>query len=134
MGVWMYAVNFYEDAVGKPGTCTVGYVYDGDTVALDCGEGSERTARLVGFDAPETRDAGCDAERALGDKATRQLRALIKNGDAQYHGLGHDKYGRQLIRLEVDGVDVAETLISAGLAVRYTGGARINWCKRLRAG
>ncbi len=134
MGVWMYAVNFYEGKAGKTGECTVGYVYDGDTVALECGEASQRTARVQGLDTPETKDPRCEAERALGKKATLRLRALVAGGQVSYRGLGHDKYGRQLIRLKVDGVDVADTLVREGLAVRYSGGARPDWCRKLRAG
>ena len=44
---------------------------------------------------------------------------------------GHDKYGRELVRLSANGHDVGETLINDGLAVAYRAGARINWCDRL---
>nr|WP_252731416.1 thermonuclease family protein [Lentibacter algarum] len=110
----------------------VGYVYDGDTVELECG-GRDQTARLVGFDTPETKDPGCEAERALGEKAKKRLREIIANSDVSYRRLGHDKYGRKLIRLTADGVDVGDTLIGEELAVAYTGGSRINWCVKLGA-
>ena len=119
---------------GEPGACKVEYVYDGDTVALDCGGDHPRTARVQGLDAPETKRARCAAEKDLGDQATRRLRALVKGGDVEYRGTGTDKYGRQLIRLAVDGVDVADALIDEGLAVRYAGGKRIDWCRKLGAG
>lgn len=113
--------------------CVLGYVYDGDTVELLC-DGDSRTARLVGFDTPETRDAGCAAEQALGDRATERLRALVKTGAVTLSGQAYDKYGRQLITLAVDGQDVGETLIAEGLAQPYRGGGRINWCAHLGAG
>ncbi len=112
--------------------CTLNYVYDGDTVALDCARG-RKTARLVGFDTPETRDADCGAEKALGDRATLRLRALAK-GDVTFDAKGYDKYGRILAVMKVDGVDVATTLVAEGLAAPYLGGARINWCRKLGAG
>jgi len=34
--------------------------------------------------------------------------------------------------MTVGGVDVADTLVSEGLAMRYRGGQRINWCDKLR--
>ncbi|MEO0914863.1 MAG: hypothetical protein AAFY59_18095, partial [Pseudomonadota bacterium] len=49
--------------------CFLEYVYDGDTVALECPDG-RRTARLVGFDTPEVKSPGCRMEAALGARAT----------------------------------------------------------------
>ncbi|PIE14501.1 MAG: nuclease [Rhodobacterales bacterium] len=133
MAVWVYVVRVSEEARAEAG-CSVGYVYDGDTVELIC-DGAARTARIVGLDTPETRDARCAAERRHGRAATERLRALIKARGAAVDiwRRGHDKYGRVLIRLHVDGTDVAETLIGEGGAVPYRGGARIDWCARLEA-
>ncbi len=110
--------------------CQLGYVYDGDTVELKCPDRT-RTARLVGFDTPETKEPGCAAEKALGDKATRRLRELVNGAELSLGHEGHDKYGRELVRLSADGLDVGKTLIREGLAVAYSAGARINWCDRL---
>jgi endonuclease YncB( thermonuclease family) len=107
-------------------------VIDGDTVDLSCpGRGTER-ARLTGFDTPEVFSPRCAEERALGDAATARLRDLVRDGAAfDISRSGYDDYGRALVRLDIDGRDVASTLISEGLAVRYTGGRRIDWCARL---
>lgn len=114
--------------------CEVSYVYDGDTIAMRCG-GDEMTARLQGFDTPETRDPGCEAEAAHGARATARLRALVAGAsEIGLSGVDHDRYSRALVHLVVDGRDVGDTLIAEGLAVAYTGGQRINWCDRLRAG
>lgn len=133
MGVWMYGTTWWEGRMGVTGDCAVSYVYDGDTVALKCGT-EERTARVQGLDAPETKSPGCAEELALGVQATERLRALVRAGKPTYRGVGHDKYGRQLIRLRVDGVDVADTLVAEGLAERYSGGSRSDWCLKLGAG
>ncbi len=133
MGLWASTAQMFDKTVGKEGLCNVGYVYDGDTVALRCGD-KEQTARLVGFDTPETKKPMCEAERVLGNKATLRLRGLLANGAASYRSQGYDKYGRELIVLKVDGVDVAETLVREGLAVAYTGGSRISWCAKLGGG
>lgn len=110
--------------------CRVGYVYDGDTVELICPNGP-LTARLVGFDTPETKDPGCPAEKTHGDKATKRLRQLLKDAEVGFDHHGHDRYGRELVRLTVGDQDVGQVLIGEGLAVAYRGGARINWCDRL---
>lgn len=110
--------------------CRVGYVYDGDTVEVVC-DGQSLTARLVGFDTPETKEPGCAAEAALGARATERLRALVEAGPVTMDSEGYDKYGRVLARMELGGEDVADILVREDLAVRYDGGARVDWCQRL---
>ncbi len=119
--------------------CRVGFVYDGDTVELLCGARTE-TARLVGFDTPETRDPGCEAEAALGLRAKLRLGDLVaqaQGAGAQGQGSilldhrGHDRYGRSLVEMRIGGRDVAEVMIAEGLAVAYVGTSRIDWCARL---
>ena len=129
LAVTFAALWFYVRATApEPGTCRVLHVYDGDTVALDCGAG-EMTARIEGLDAPETRDARCPAERALGDRATARLRALIGSARAvAVRQDGTDRYGRALVRLWLDGRDPAQVLVAEGLADAYLGGPRRNWC------
>ena len=74
---------------GQASDCRLGYVYDGDTVEILCGA-DKRTARLVGFDTPETREPRCAAEAALGKRATERLRELVKSGPVTIHAQGHD--------------------------------------------
>lgn len=131
--VWLYLVRHAERMDLAMEACRVSYVYDGDTVALDCGGDDEVTARLVGLDAPETKSPGCDEELAHGALATDRLRSVIQRGEVTLRRLGRDKYNRVLIRLRVDGEDVADRLIQEGLAVAYQGGSRINWCEKLGA-
>ncbi len=110
--------------------CTVSYVYDGDTVELTCGATKE-TARLIGFDTPETKSPRCSAEAALGKQATLALRKLISAGTVTVSGNARDKYGRLLVDIETDGRSVGDLLIRRGLALPYTGGRRVNWCDHL---
>ena len=116
--------------------CTIGFVYDGDTVELLCGDITQ-TARLVGFDTPETAPPGCPQEAALGLKAKLRLGDLVaRSRTAGQGGLlldhrGWDRYGRRLIAMRVDGRDVGDVLIAEGLAVAYAGEARVDWCTRL---
>lgn len=110
--------------------CLISYVYDGDTVELDC-NGTRQTARLFGFDTPETKSPGCDAEARLGELATKRLRNLVSHGNLELSPHGREKYGRLLAALHIDGRDVGQVLIEEGFAVSYRGGSRINWCDRL---
>jgi len=126
---WMPAVRPAMDGAGG---CAVVRVVDGDTVDMTCpGEGRFR-ARLTGFDTPESWNSGCPEEAALANAATQRLRALVRQAravDASFGGL--DRYDRRLVALSLDGQDVGAALIAEGLAVRYTGGPRIDWCARL---
>lgn len=134
LGVWLYLVRYSERSGAVKELCRVGYVYDGDTVALDCGGEEQITARVRGLDAPETKSPGCAEELAHGTLATERLRALIAAADeVTVKIFGKDKYNRELITLRLDGLDVAKTLVREGLATAYSGGQRVNWCEKLGA-
>nr|WP_242509526.1 thermonuclease family protein [Rhodovulum imhoffii] len=111
--------------------CKVTRVTDGDTLYLRCND-FEGPVRLLDFDTPETHYARCPAEKALGDIATGFLRDRLSAAQTLHPTFeGQDKYGRQLVRLNLDGEALADIMIEAGLAVPYKGGKRINWCRKL---
>lgn len=117
------------EATRRFGFCHTGggtnCVVDGDTIWMD-GE----NIRLMGFDTPETHEWECDAEKALGDRATQRLLVLVNGGMVEAHRSGdrdRDRYGRQLRVVTVDGRDVGDILIAEGLARPYEGGRR-SWC------
>src|SRR5262249_60363103 len=56
-------------------------VIDGDTIRV---YHVQPNVRLVGFNAPEIRNAACEAEAELGAKATRRLRDLIREGHLEF--------------------------------------------------
>ena len=102
-------------------------VIDGDTIHV---AGERANVRLVGFNAPETRNAECAAEHDLGDRATRRLKELVATARLDFtqvacscapgtEGTFHCNYGRSCGTLRADGTDVGETLISEGLAVPF---------------
>lgn len=99
-------------------------VVDGDTIYLNGAK-----VRIAGIDAPETHDYRCQSELELGERAARQLQALLNSGAVTMTSIDRDRdvYGRLLRNVSVDGRDVGETLISAGLARPYAGG-RKPWC------
>jgi hypothetical protein len=99
------------------------YVIDGDTFAL-----GSRRIRILGMDAPETHPSRCAQEAQLGNAATEKLSALLASGTVTMSGSGHDQYGRDLKQVFVNGVDVADRMIGAGLARSYEGGKRQGWC------
>ncbi len=108
-------------------------IVDGDTIKLrQPSTGAVITARLTGFDTPETWRPGCAREQALGELAKARLAQLLNAAQdigQRTHGTG--KYGRLLLELTLDGRPLADIMVAEGLAVPYDGGRRINWCQRL---
>src|SRR6185436_11681631 len=107
------------------------YVLDGDTIRV---HKQKPDVRLVGFNAPETRRAKCDAERALGGKATRRVRDLVGGGKLDFEfvacscppgteGKQSCNWGRRCGTLKVNDRDIGDVLIAEGLAVPFKCGA-----------
>ncbi len=125
-------ISSAADAAGPPplssptrGEALTGtiFVIDGDTFSLN-----RRRIRILGMDAPETHPSRCLQEAQLGNAATDKLRALLSSGTITMSGSGVDRYGRDLRQVFVNGVDVADSMISAGLARSYGGGRKQSWC------
>lgn len=74
--------------------------------------------RLYGIDAPELGQR-CAAQRKgtwqCDEAAADRLADLVMGGDVDCEPLDRDAYGRIVARCSVEGVDVAETLVSEGL-------------------
>lgn len=111
------------------GWCRVLVAIDGDTVKLFCPGRGVQTARLLGFDAPERFSPRCAAELFAAERATWGLRGMIFAAKAlSMQQGGTDRYGRALVRLTLDGQDVARRMIRAGHGRAYSGGLRAGWC------
>lgn len=93
--------------------CTL-MVVDGDT--LSCGH---EQLRLIGIDAPEM-PGHCREERdcAPGDPhASKLALQTLTNGAAEIRRQGRDVYGRTLVRVRVNGVDLSCAQLAEGHAV-----------------
>jgi micrococcal nuclease len=99
-------------------------VVDGDTFWI----GGQKV-RIAGIDAPETHPSRCDYEARLGEAATEKLRALLNSGAVTMTNIDRDRdvYERLLRNVAVNGADVGEAMVSAGVAREYPGGRR-PWC------
>jgi len=103
-------------------------VVDGDTVRLSGGE----KIRISNIDTPETPPrSSCSEEARLAQAATANLRSMVARArDVRFvpdWDRERDVYGRLLGRVVIDGVDVGEAQIAAGLAQRWQG-HRAWWC------
>lgn len=93
------------------------YWSDGDSGRLSDGT----KFRLYGIDAPETGSmnqrggAKCEAERELGYDAKAVAVELTRGRSVVVSEIvARDRYGRNVVRLSLDGRDVGDMLISAG--------------------
>lgn len=114
------AIGFRPCTHALQGTCVV----DGDTFRLR-GE----IIRIADIDTPEVVDFKCGAEKALGDRATLRLAALLSAGPFELGGIDRDTdvYGRRLRIVLRDGRSLGEVLVAEGLARRWDG-SRHAWC------
>jgi len=110
-------------------------VIDGDTIAVRArvwiGHEVTTHVRLDEADTPELRGR-CDREKMLARAARDRVAALAPAGSAVWlRGVVLGKYaGRVVARVQLpDGRDLAEVLLSEGLARRYDGGRREEWCE-----
>lgn len=91
----------------------VAWVLDGDTLITS----DNQTVRLIGIDTPEIGTCGAEeATETLRNLTEDQIITLVNPASVD----DFDKYGRILRYVDVDGDDVANTLLENGLAVaRY---------------
>jgi len=129
-----FAQSIKDKVYGSVVVDEVTSVYDGDTFRVNINAwpgivGQRIPVRVLGIDTPEMRGK-CKFEKNLAreaKKATVQsLRAAKK---IELRGIKRGKYFRVLANVYVDGKSLANILINKKLAVKYSGGTKINWCK-----
>lgn len=96
-------------------------IVDGDTL-WHHGE----KMRIADIDTPEM-NGSCPSERELARQARQRLAQHLASGKVTIERQGHDRYGRALVLIEVEGQSVGDLLIADGLARRWTG-RREPWC------
>ena len=129
-----FSVNAQSDR--KPGNKAVFYpvsrIIDGDTFWVDDGSEKGLKVRLIGIDAPETRNSRNKVKTVFGDEATEYLAGLIgwKRVRLEYDIDTLDQYGRTLVYAYLeDGTFVNAIMVRNGYAtvmttppnVRYAG-------------
>ena len=122
-------------------------VIDGDTlevrVHIWLGQDLNTRVRLAGIDAPELKGK-CDREKDLArrarayllarlDPAEAGVGAMAGAGEVRLREVRYGKFaGRVLARVEtLDGTDLGQGLIAAGLARPYDGRRRASWCEQV---
>ena len=127
------------DRLAGPLPAQVVSVLDGDTlevrVHIWLGQDIQTRVRLAGIDAPELKGK-CARERVLAQRARAYLKAQLDPSGAgtasvRLREVRYGKYaGRVLARVEtLDGTDLGQALVTAGLARPYDGRRRASWCE-----
>ena len=126
------------DRLPGPLPAQVVSVLDGDTlevrVHIWLGQDIRTRVRLAGIDAPEIKGK-CARERDLAQRARAYILAQLESAagaaPVQLKEVRYGKYaGRVLARVEtLDGTDLGQELITAGLARPYDGRRRSSWCE-----
>lgn len=97
-------------------------VIDGDSFVID-----GQPAEIAGIDAPEIRGARCREEARRGIEAAVRLRDLLNRGTLDVARAARGPDGRVTRKVEVNGRDVALTMVAAGVAREYRDGPW-DWC------
>lgn len=131
------AATLFATSVTHAITLPILGVIDGDTIRtfipLECPL-CDASIRINGIDTPEslTRYAGCAKEVELGLQAKALTQSLVgKNTTMEVTEFDHDKYGGRILgTVVINGKDVGQELINAGLAKPYFGsGPKPDWCQ-----
>jgi len=127
----VYAKSFgdYEGAI---------YVrnYDGDTITFNLPGlhpiiGEKIAIRVNGIDTPEIKGR-CDKEKYGAKQAKEMVADILKDAEnINLSNMKRGKYFRIAADVFVDGDNLADILIEAGMAIKYNGGKKTHkWCDK----
>lgn len=133
--LYLTGCSFNETTINL-GAESVAYIYDGDTITLDCIAGypcpkNKTKVRVKGVDTPEIK-AACERERVLARAAKQHTVEMLRGGKEITLIIddlnSHDRYQRLLAYVYVDGIGLHDSLINHELGRRYYGNKRKSWC------
>ena len=109
--------------------------YDGDTVTFDLPGlhpviGEKISIRVNGIDTAEIRGK-CEKEKYDAKQAKEMVADILKDAEQiTLKNMERGKYFRIAADVIVDGENLADVLVEAGMAVRYDGGKKTHrWCE-----
>jgi len=107
-------------------------IYDGDTFRCNMKGypaiiGEHMGIRVAGIDTPEMRDKRPEI-KALAQKAKQFAVQRLREGKViELKNMYRGKYFRIVAEVWIDGVNLGDELIKAGLAHKYDGGKKVEW-------
>jgi micrococcal nuclease len=109
--------------------------YDGDTITFNLPElhpiiGEKISIRVNGIDTPEIRGK-CEKEKYDAKQAKEMVADILKDAEQiVLRNMERGKYFRIAADVIVDGENLGDMLVEAGMAIRYDGGKKSkNWCE-----
>ena len=109
--------------------------YDGDTITFNLPNlhpiiGEKISVRVNGIDTPEIK-GNCEKEKYDAQQAKEMVADILKDAEQiTLKNIERGKYFRIAADVLVDGEDLGDMLIEAGVAVKYDGGKKSHkWCK-----
>jgi len=109
--------------------------YDGDTVTFNLPSlhpiiGEKISIRVNGIDTPEIKGK-CEKEKYDAKQAKEMVADILKDAEQiVLKNMERGKYFRIAADVIVDGEDLGDMLVEAGMAIRYDGGKKNkNWCE-----
>lgn len=103
--------------------------YDGDTITFNLPSlhpivGEKISIRVNGIDTPEIRGK-CEKEKYDAKQAQEMVADILKDAERiNLKNMKRGKYFRIAADVYVDGENLADILIDAGMAIRYEGGKK----------
>ena len=108
--------------------------YDGDTITFNLPNlhpiiGEKISIRINGIDTPEMKSK-CKTEKYDAKQAKDMVADILKDAERiTLKNMERGKYFRIAADVIVDGENLADVLIEAGMAIRYDGGKKTkDWC------
>ncbi len=107
-------------------------IYDGDTFRCNIKDypaiiDEHMGIRVAGIDTPEMRDKRPEI-KVLAQKAKQFAVKRLREGKViELKNMYRGKYFRIVAEVWIDGVNLGDELIMAGLAHKYDGGKKIEW-------
>ena len=109
--------------------------YDGDTITFNLPGlhpiiGEEISIRVNGIDTPEIKGKR-EKEKYNAQQAQQMVADFLKDAEQiVLKSMERDKYFRIAADVIIDGENLADVLVEAGMAVRYDGGKKTHkWCE-----
>ena len=109
--------------------------YDGDTITFNLPGlhpiiGEEISIRVNGIDTPEIKGK-CEKEKYNAQQAQQMIADFLKDAEQiVLKSMERGKYFRIAADVIIDGENLADVLVEAGMAVRYDGGKKTHkWCE-----
>ena len=109
--------------------------YDGDTITFNLPKlhpiiGEKISIRVNGIDTPEIRGK-CEKEKYDAKQAKEMVADILKDAEQiVLKNMERGRYFRIAADVIVDGEDLGDMLVEAGMAIRYDGGKKNkNWCE-----